>query len=196
MRQSLRPALASRRPVSHRRLASNFEEQVSSPSNPSRRSRSAKVQATKRMSRSFQEEEMCLEEEMAEAIIIDGDTPTKKLQMVSRIFLKKINISEIVVIQSDKKKSKNLSKKDTARFKKIQRFNHNLGKDEDEEMEELDTEVTPIIVDERWILEVGAEEKEEVDEDSSTRLRSILKVRSSRSSRVNMEKKRKRVRFS
>ena len=194
MRQSLRTTLAFRRPVTHRRLARNFEEQVSSPSNPSRRSRSAKVQATKRMSKSFEEEKMCLEEEMAEAIVIDGDTPTKKLQMVSRIFLKKINISEIVVIQSDKKKSKNLSKKDTARFKKIQRFNHNLGKDEDEEME-LDTEVTPIIVDERWILELGAEEKEEV-EDPSTRLRSILKVRSSRSSRVNMEKKRKRVRFS
>ena len=151
------------------------------------------------MSRSFdveeEEEKMCIEEEIAEAIIIDGDTPTKKLQMVSRIFLKKINISDIVVIQLHKKKCK----KEMARFKKIQRFDRNL--EIDEEMAELDTEVRPITVDERWILEVGAEE-EEVEstrvevESSSTRLRSILKVRSSLASRVNMEKKRKRVRFS
>ena len=80
MRQTIRAAQAGTRQVTNRRLAGNFEEQISSPPNPSRRSRSAKVLATKRMSRSCEEEEeVCMEEEVPEAIIIDGDTPTKKL---------------------------------------------------------------------------------------------------------------------
>ena len=146
----------------------------------------------------IEEEEVTIEEEdIPEAIIIDGDTPTTKLQMESKIFLENMDMSRIREIVEEEKKAE----KKLAKLRKIEKLNRDLYIQEEEfvidgdvemgEMEMAPIEITPITVDEGWILEDG-------DEDDSPHLGGLFKMRSNLSSKVTKlkEKTSKRVRFS
>ena len=144
----------------------------------------------------IEEEEVIIEEEeeedIPEAIIIDGDTPTMKLQMESKIFLENMDMSRIrEVVEEEKKAEKKLAK-----LRKIEKLNRDLHIEEEEfvidgDVEMAPIEITPITVDEGWILE-------DEDEEDSPHLGGLFKMRSNLSSKVTKlkEKSSKRVRFS
>merc|ERR1719435_782627 len=73
------------------------DDMYDTPSKPSKKAKSTKSKAKKRLSEEDLDdvEPITVEEEVPEALVLDADTPTRKLQMVSKVLLKKINMERL-----------------------------------------------------------------------------------------------------
>merc|ERR1719509_653419 len=72
------------------------DEMYDTPSKPPKKAKSTKGKAKKRLSEEdLDDVEIITEEEVPEALVLDADTPTRQLQMASKVFLKKINIKRL-----------------------------------------------------------------------------------------------------
>merc|ERR1719509_731384 len=73
------------------------DEMYNTPSKPPKKAKSTKSKAKKRLSEEDLDdvEIITVEEEVPEALVLDADTPTRQLQMASKVFLKKINIKRL-----------------------------------------------------------------------------------------------------
>merc|ERR1719319_2011139 len=73
------------------------DEMYDTPSKPPKKAKSTKSKAKKRLSEEDLDdvEIITVEEEVPEALVLDADTPTRQLQMASKVFLRKIDMKRL-----------------------------------------------------------------------------------------------------
>merc|ERR1712204_74969 len=122
------------------------DEMYDTPSKPPKKAKSTKSKAKKRLSEEDLDdvEIITVEEEVPEALVLDADTPTRQLQMASKVFLKKINIKRLNEEVANAKRRKLSKQEDKGESKR--RLEDVVVVDEEEVTidEEETVEITPI----------------------------------------------------
>merc|ERR1712204_99172 len=110
------------------------DEMYDTPSKPPKKAKSTKSKAKKRLSEEDLDdvEIITVEEEVPEALVLDADTPTRQLQMASKVFLKKINIKRLYEEVANAKRRKLSKQEDKGESKSRRRLEDVVVVDEEE----------------------------------------------------------------